>query len=284
VTLPTDALLSALSGTDALGALASVAPRLQSAGWAQGLYSEQEIYWATAGLMAVVAVLFLLWTLRLPSRRRRYGLLVVYTSVVLTVTYVGMANAFLRYESIDGAAVPVTRFVGYGFGTTVVLMTTSWVGGYSRRLQLMLLVPFVGISVGTLGSWFFASPLSSLASLSSLLSLPLVAFVLKGPGVSAAADMTDDRQLLHGKLGNVVLLAWVGYLVVGITSRQNLALLDGFAGVFIGVYIDVLLYVGFGALLLRSGVALDQMAGVDHDAPPVGDAGDGGRDAPASAE
>jgi len=263
--------LSSLGTVPSLGTLPTTLARLQTAGWAQGLYSEQELYWGTAGVMAVTAVVFLAWTLRLPARRRRYALIAVFASAVLAATYVGMANGVLRYRSIDGAAVPVTRFVGYAFGTTAILLTTGLVGGYSRRIQVLLLVPFVGNMGGTLGSWFSAEPLSAVASVSSLLSLPLVAYVFRGPGASAAAETTDDRRLLYGKLANVVLLAWVGYLVVGIASRQNLALLDGFVGVFIGVYIDVLLYLGFGVLLLRSGGALDQLAA-------GGDADGDGRD------
>lgn len=233
---------------------------LQSAEWAQGLFTEQEIYWATAAFMAAVTLVFLVAALRMDGRRRRYGLVVVYTSVVLTLAYVGMANGVLRYRSLDGAAVPVTRFVGYAFGTTTILLMTGHVGGFSRRLQAAILVPFLGISLGTLGGWFFEPPLNRIASLSSLLSLPLIAYLLLGPGARSAAETTSDRRLLFGKLRNIVLLAWLGYLVVGILSRQNLALLDGFVGVFIGTYIDVALYVGFGFLLLRTGNALDQLA------------------------
>lgn len=250
----------------------SVVAQTQGAAWAQGLFTEQEIYWYAAGLMAVFSTMFLLWTSRLRSEHRTYGLVVVYTSLVLTGTYVGMANGLLRFESIDGAAVPVTRFVGYAFGTTTILLVTGRVGGFGRGLQVALMIPFLGITGGTLGGWFFEPPISQLASLSSLLSLPLIAYVFLGPGARSAAETASDRRLLYGKLRNVALLAWLGYLVVGVLSRQNLAVLDAFAGVFVGVYVDVALYVGFGLLLLRTGDALDHLAGVDDDANTTADA------------
>jgi bacteriorhodopsin len=252
---------------------ASVALQAQGAAWAQGLLPEWQLYWYTAGLMAVFSVIFLLWTTRLSSHRRRYGLLVVYTSLVLMGAYAGMANALLRFESIEGAAVPVMRFVGYAFGTTTILFVTGHVGGFSRRLQVAMVIPFLGITGGTLGGWFFEPPLSQVASVSTLLSLPLIAYIFFGPGARAAAEKDSARRLLYGKLRNVELLAWLGYLVVGVLSRQNLALLDGFVGVFIGLYVDVALYLGFGLLLLRSGDALDSIAGVDAESSSRSDAG-----------
>lgn len=261
--------MSAVGGT----LLAAGAFPLQTADWATGLVSEQLLYWYTAAFMLVVALAFAVWTMRLPNRRRKYAFIAVYASAVLSLTYVGMAEGLLRFESIDGAAVPVTRFVGYGFGISVLLWTLGVIGGLSRRLRLALLVPFLGITLGTLGGWFLEPPFSRLSSLSSLLSLPLIAYFLLGPGASAAEQVTDDRRLLYGKLGNVLLLAWLGYLVVGITSRQNLALLDAFIGVFLGTYIDVLLHVGFGALLLRAGDALDQLAAGEDGSEDAADPG-----------
>lgn len=263
--------------------VSSVVLQAQGAAWAQGLFTEQEIYWYTAALMVFASLLFLAWTTRLGGRKRKYGFVVVYTSLVLTGTYLGMANGVLRYESIDGAAVPVTRFVGYLFGTTTILFMMGRVGAFSRRLQAAMMVPFLGIVGGTLGGWFFAPPISRVASLSSLLSLPLIAYILLGPGARSAADTTSDRRLLFGKLRNIMLLAWLGYLVVGMLSRQNLAVLDAFAGVFLGVYIDVALYIGFGLLLLRTGDALDQLAGVDGESSSRSDAS-GADSAAASAD
>lgn len=246
----------------------------QGAAWARGLFAEWEIYYYTAGLMAVLSAVFLLWTTRLRTEHRKYGLMVAYTSLVLMGAYVGMANGLLRFASVDGSPVPLARYVGYALGTVPILLVTGRVGGFSRRLQAVLLVPFLGIVGGNLGGWFFEPPISQVAAVASLLSLPLVAYVFLGPGARAAAQKDSERRLLYGKLRNVELLAWLGYLVVGILSRQNLAVLDGFVGVFLGVYIDVALYVGFGLLLLRSGDALDSIAGVDGGSSSRSDAGE----------
>ena len=94
-----------------------------------------------------------------------------------------------------------------------------------------------------------------------------------GPGARSAAETASGRRLLYGKLRNITMLAWLGYLVVGVLSRQSLAVLDGFVGVFLGVYIDVALYVGFGLLLLRTGDALDHLAGADEGMRSRSDAG-----------
>lgn len=257
---------------------------LQQNEWATGIVGEQSLYLYTAVFMAFVALAILGWTLRLPSNRRKYGLIAVFTSIVLSVTYLGMWQAVLRFETLDGAPVPLMRFAGYLFGTTTILLMIGRVGGFSRRLQAGMMLAFFGITGGTVGGWFFEPPISQLASLSTLLSLPFVAYILLGPGATSAGNTTDDRRLLYGKLGNLALLVWLGYLVVGVTSRQNLALLDGFAGVFLGAYIDVALYIGFAVILLRAGDALDEMAGGTGDGDATQPRSDAGPDGSAVAD
>lgn len=271
-----DALAALQPATMAEGGLQTAAGVLQTAEWANdGLIGEADLYRYTVAVMAVAAVGFLGWTTRLPDRRQRYGLVAAYLSIVACLSYFGMSIGLLRFESLGGQPVPATRFVGYLFSITVILLVTATVAGGGRKLFAALLVPFVAMLGGTFASWFLAEPLSLAGSLSSLLSFPLIAYVLLRPGARAAAKTTDERQLLYGKLRNLVLLAWGSYLVVGIISRQNLGLLDAFAGVFIGTYIDVVLHIGFAAILLRHGAAIDQLVG---GASPGGDS-PGGSDA-----
>lgn len=257
---------------------------LQAADWAPGLVNEQILYRYTAVALGVAALGFLVWTLRLAGRHRRYGLLATWVTAVIAVTYFGMSVGLLRFESIDGNAVPLTRFVGYQFSIALILLTTGAVAGLRRRTLVVLLLPFFMISGGTAGGWFLSDPLNTAASVSSLLSLPLVAYLLLRPGKRAAAATTPARKLLYGKLTNVILLVWIGYLVVGIVSRQNLALLDAFVGVFLGVYLDAIVHVAFGALLLRHTDALDDMidGGEDsYDDAPIVDGADESADADA---
>lgn len=266
-------------GGDALAALqpATVAEgALQTAEWANdGLIGEAELYQYTVVVMAVAAVGFLGWTTRLPNRRQRYGLVAAYLSIVACLSYLGMSIGLLRFESLGGQPVPATRFVGYLFSITVILVLIVMVAGGSRLLFAGVLLSFAAMLGGTVTSWFLAEPISLGASLASLLSFPLVSYILLRPGARAAATTTDERKLLYGKLRNLVLLAWGSYLVVGIISRQNLGLLDAFTGVFIGTYIDVVLHIGVAAILLRHGAAIDQLVG---GASP-GDDSPGGSDA-----
>jgi len=235
---------------------------LQTADWATGLVNEQTLYRYTAVALGVAALGFLLWTTRLADRHRRYGLLVTWVVAAMGATYFGMSVGVLRFENVDGNAVPLGRFVGYQFSIALIILTTGVVAGLSRRLLAVLLVPFFMITGGTAGGWFLPDPYNSFAPLASLLSLPIVAYLLLGPGRRTADETTPARKLLYGKLSNVVLLVWVGYIVVGIVSRQSdPKLLDGFTGVFLGTYMDVLIHLAFGVLLLRHTDALDDMLG-----------------------
>lgn len=232
---------------------------LQVADWGPGLVGERFLYRYAAAALGLAALGFLVWTARLADRHRRYGLLATWVTAVIAVTYFGMSMGLLRFESIDGNAVPLTRFVGYQFSIALILLTTATVAGLSRGMRVVVLLPFFMISGGTAGGWFLPDPLNTAASVASLVSLPIVAYLLLRPGKRAAAATTPERKLLYGKLTNVILLVWLGYLVVGIVSRQNLAVLDAFVGVFLGIYLDAIVHVTFGALLLRHTGALDDM-------------------------
>lgn len=232
---------------------------LQAADWGPGLVDEQTIYLYTAILLGAAALGFLVWTVRLHESHRRYGLLAAWVAAAIAATYVAMHLGLLRGENTAGAAVPVSRFVGYQFSILVILVAIGHVAGMSRRLTFALLIPFWMITGGTAGGWFLPENIAPAASLSSLLSLPLIAYLLLRSGRRAAAATTPNRKLLYGKLANVTLLVWLGYLVVGIVSRQNLAVLDAFVGVSIGTYLDVILHLSFGVLLLRHTEALDDL-------------------------
>jgi len=185
--------------------------------------------------------------------------------------------AVLRFENAEGSVIPATRYVGYVLTIALMLLLLAEIGGHSTRLQASLLVPFSAISLGNFAGWLFTGPLGSLAGLASLLSFPLAAYLLLRPGKRAARTTSPPRQLLYGKLTNLILLVWLGYLVVGIASRQNAELLDAFVGVFLGSYLDVIVVVGFGAILLRHTGALDDLvAGGDDRAAGTGPGADGG--------
>jgi len=229
--------------------------------WAPGLVNEQTLYRYTAVVLGAAAVVCLAWTVRLPDRLRRYGLFATYTTGALGLTYVAMSVGLLRFTSVEGSVIPATRYVGYAFIIAPMLLLAGYVGGMDRRLLASLLVPFAMISGGNFAGWLLPGTAGSLAPLVSLLSLPLAAYLLLAPGRRAARATTENRNLLYGKLSNLLLLAWVGYIVLGTVSRQNAGLLDGFTGVFLGAYVDTLLVVGYAVILLRHTNALDDVIG-----------------------
>ncbi|MCU4752173.1 bacteriorhodopsin [Halobacteria archaeon AArc-curdl1] len=229
--------------------------------WAtEGLISEPDLYLYTAVLMAVATLGFLVWTLQLSTRRRRYGVAAAYVTFVLCLAYVGMSTGTIRIESQAGQPVPATRFIAYLFSVSVILWLLTRVGEVGRFGTVGVFVAFLALLGGTISSWFLTEPLAYGSNAVSLLSLLLIAYALLGPGAQDARATTPERHLLFSKLRNLLLLAWISYLIVGLVSRQGLGLLDAFVGIFIGTYIDVLLHVGFGALLLRHGDALDQLS------------------------
>lgn len=252
---------------------------LQVTNWAPGLVDEQTLYRYTSVALALAAVGFGVWTVRLSPRHRRYGLFAVYTTAALALAYVGMSTGVLRFENAAGDVIPSTRYVGYVLTIALMLLLLGSIGGMSTRLRASLLVPFTAISLGNFAGWLFSGTAGSLAGLASLASLPLGAYLLLGPGKRAARTTSGGRQLLYGKLTNLILLVWLGYLVVGVVSRQNAGLLDAFVGIFLGAYLDVTVVVGFGIVLLRHTGALDDLNASDESGSDAGDA-----DAPTPAD
>jgi len=258
---------------------------LQAADWAPGLIDEQTLYRYTAIFLAACAVGFLAWTARLADRHRKYGLLATWVVGALAVTYFGMSMGVLRFENVDGNAVPLTRFVGYNFSIALIIVGAGVVAGASRRMMVVMLLPFYMIIGGTAGGWFLPDPFNSFAPLASLLSLPLIAYLLLRPVKRAAKRTTGNRALLYGKLANAILLVWIGYLVVGIVSRQSdPKLLDAFVGVFLGTYLDIIVHLAFGVLLLRHTGALDDMVGASDGGEAILDDTGDDPDAPAAAD
>lgn len=241
------------------------------------MIGELEMYAFTAAVMALVAVPFAVLVARLPAERRRYYLPVVVLPLVNVATFGVMSQGVLLFEGPDGSTIPLARLVAYAviYPTTTVYIGLA--GGVSRsgvaKMAGLVLVVVVGVGV----NWAVPDPFGSLGGLAMIAGLTVLAYLLLGPYARVAAGRSGERTLLFGKLRNLLLLLWASYVAVGLTSRQALGLLDTFAGVFMGNYIDLLGVVGFGIIVLgsRAGVeeAVDAEGGL-LERDPAGDDGE----------
>ena len=218
------------------------------------------LYAGFAGLFGLATVAFLIWTVQHPPGRRRYGLAVVAACLTMAVANALMANEILTTYT-DGAAYPHARFLGYYIAFGAICWLLGTVAGAGRKLTAVLTLAIYAQLTSVLASWNLADPAASVASVLVLVSVVAAVAVLLGPINRATAAVSGERRLLYGKLRNLAITVWTILPIVGVMSEQNLAILTSFAGIFLGTYLDLLLLVGVGTLLLRSPAALDQLAG-----------------------
>ncbi|AFZ72112.1 bacteriorhodopsin [Natronobacterium gregoryi] len=220
------------------------------------------LYWTFAGLFGLATIGFLGWSFQHPSGRRRYGLAVAGACLVMAVANTMMANEILT-TTADGAAYPHARFLGYFVSFTVVSWLLGAIAGASRNLTVLLILAVNALPGSVLASWNLPEPAATVASVLVFVSIVIAAALLVGPIDRAATRVSGERRLLYGKLRNLSVTVWIVLPIVGVMSEQNLAILTSFAGIFMGTYLDLILFVGVGALVLRSPTALDQLAGRD---------------------
>lgn len=219
------------------------------------------LYAMFAVCFAIATAGFLLWTVGLPLGCRRYGTAVVVACLAMTVANALMANEILTVTTADGVAYPHARFIGYfvAFGAITWLLGAT--AGADRRLTAVLALAVYGLPGSVLAGWNLSGPAATVASGLVFVSIAVTVGLLVGPVSRTAASASGERRLLYGKLRNLCLLIWIVLPIVGVLSEQNLAILTSFAGIFLGSYMDLLLLIGVGVLVLRSPTALDQMAG-----------------------
>lgn len=215
---------------------------------------------AFAGLFGLATLGFAIWSFRHPAGRRRYGLVVAVSCLAMAVANAMMSQGILT-TTVDGAAYPNARFLGYfvAFGPIVWLLGT--VAGASRRLIAALFVAVYALPGSVLASWNLEEPAATAASGLVFVSILITVALLLGPIYRAATDVSGERRLLYAKLRNLSVTIWAILPVVGVLSEQNLAILTSQTGIFMGTYMDFILLVGIGTLVLRSPTALDHVAG-----------------------
>lgn len=217
------------------------------------------IFLLSSGVLLLVAIVFVVGTRLLEPACRRYGYAVVLACVAMSVTYLLMWMELFTIET-TGTDESVVRFVGY----TIAWAAISYVLGAVADAGLRKTVAVFGFSAvtlwGTLASWILEGTAGSIVSVVILLAFVGLVYLLVGPLTRTAATTTEYRELVYTKLKRLVLLAWAGLIVLGIISEQNLALTDSFIGQIGASYVDLVLLVGFGGLVLRNEGALEETA------------------------
>ncbi|WP_246984509.1 bacteriorhodopsin [Halorientalis marina] len=224
------------------------------------LIGELAFYGLVGAVAAVAFVGSALWTRRHTGARLRYTLVAPYVTGALALGYVGMSGEVLTLVAANGRPVPVSRFLVYLLTYTVVVGYVGLLADADRRTTLLGCGCIVGFVLATMLNWLFPAPVGTVGKAVTLVSIVGLLWILFRPLTRAAADVSGPRRLAFGKLRNLMALLILGYLVVGLTSRQGLGLLDAFTGVYVGGYLDVMGHLGFAAIVLRSADAMEELA------------------------
>ncbi|WP_049921732.1 bacteriorhodopsin [Halopiger djelfimassiliensis] len=225
----------------------------------------------SGAVLGAVALLFLAGSTRLPPACRRYGYAAVVAAGAMAITYLAMAAG-----ELSGLETDRIRFLGYGVMWTVICFVAGAIAGADRRLTLTL----VGVVQTRLWSTHFGLELGGI--LGQVLSLVALAALFAGiyllfrPFMRAVESVSAERLLLYSKLRNLIVLAWAGLVAIGVLSGVGID--DDFVGSLSMIYIEVILLVGFGGILLRSVDALEDTAATSPLIPfsfgPIGTASD----------
>lgn len=217
------------------------------------------IFVTTSVLLGLVAVAFLVGTLRLPPQARRYGYATVLACGAISVKY-ALMSAEVWTISTTGTDESIVRFVGYTVAWGAISYVLGSVADAGRLKTAGVFVCSLTTLWGTFASWVLSGTAETAVSLIVLLALIGLVYLLFGALSRTVVTTSDHRELLYTKLKFLVLLAWAGLLVLGVVSAQNLGLLGGFVGLVTGSYVDLILFVGFGGLVLRNATALEETA------------------------
>ncbi|WP_321169149.1 rhodopsin [Natrarchaeobaculum sulfurireducens] len=207
-----------------------------------------------------MALVFLLWTIRLPSQLRAYGAAVVVACGAMSGAYLFMAADVLTVAT-TGREESVARFLGYTVGWAAVCAVVGAVTDADRRYVVGLLAFILGCLWGTFVSWIVGGIAGTVVSVAIFASLIAMIYILIGPLTRSAQTVSGDRQLLYAKTRNLVILVFGGLILTGIVSEQNLGLTDAFVGQLVATYLDLIWLAGFGGLVFRYQDALED-AGV----------------------
>lgn len=222
-----------------------------------------------AGLLLVgVTVGFLGWSRRLPGACRPYAYAAAVAAGSMAVVYL------LTYPfEAAGLSTDLLRFVGYTVMWIPIVLVVSAIAGAGRRLTLALLAVILARVWITLVAWFLEGILGLLATLAPFAFLVVGVYLLYGPFTDAASSRSEERSLLFDKLKHLIVLAWIGLVANGLISESALGFTDEFVGLITVFYVEAILVVAFGGLVLRSVDAIEDTVATTGLLPADGSGG-----------
>lgn len=212
--------------------------------------SATAIYFGTAALLAVGAVVFGLLALRESGKTRRMVAISGVPAAAMAVAYVFMGMEWATVMT-GGREQSVARFVGY----SVVLAVASVIIRETLCLSRRRFLTMTGALLLT--PWFaLASWLPDGGALESILTLATVgaylggAYFLVGPITRAAKAVGGQRRLLYVKLRNLFVLCWGALILQSAISEQSLGLTNLFVGQLGASYTDLVFTIGIAGLVV----------------------------------
>lgn len=230
------------------------------------IVQEQTLYAGGALLNLVAALILAVLVRRFDGNERRHVIYLPITLVLLTIGYAGMALELFVETTAEGNPVYFTRYGTYVLTYTFLMSYIGLVAGASRRYRLIPAVSVVGFSGATAVAQLTDPPVSVVGVLVLFASLIAVFWAFFGPLARAAADVSRERRLLFTKLRNFAALIFIMYLLVSLTNRATLGLLDAFAGIFTIAYVDIVAHMGLAGIIIFSQTAVETLAS-EHPSP-----------------
>jgi bacteriorhodopsin len=220
---------------------------------------EQTLYAGGAAIIFAATVVSSLLVTKFEGDIRKHMLAMPVVLGVLTLGYVGMALEVFVATSPEGEPVYFTRYASYIITYTYLMAYIGLLAGARRRYRLVPAVSVIGFSLGTPITQLTSPPVDSVGSLIVIASLVLVFWAFFGPLARAAASESGDRRLLFVKIRNLSSLLFIMYLLVALTNRAALGLLDAFVGIFTIAYVDLIGHIVFAGLIIFSGSAIEML-------------------------
>lgn len=228
--------------------------------------AEQTVYGTGAAIVFGATVIAAIQMRGLDGEIRRHVKWMPVILAILTLGYLGMALQMFVETSPDGEPVYFTRYGTYLLSYTFLMSYIGLFAGARLRYRLLPAFSVIGFTVGTVIVQLTTSPVDTLGTVLVLASLVVVFWAFFSPLTRAAAAVSDERRLLFVKLRNLASLVFVMYLLVALTNRAALGLLDAFVGVFTTAYIDIVAHIAFAGLIIYSSSAVASLS-EEHPSP-----------------
>ncbi len=218
------------------------------------LFSPTALYFGTALLLALGALVFFSRAALASGDRRSILILGTLPAMFMALTYVMMGLELLTVTvtGTGGREQSVVRFVAYTGVLAIVVYVLRELVYLSQKQFVLLLIPFVALPWFALASWVTTGAVESLMSGGAFLSYLAGAYLLYGPLSKVASRAGGERRLLYVKVTHLAVLCWGALILTSALSEQAAGMLDFFVGQLVASYIDLLFMLVFAALVYNN--------------------------------